>query len=73
MLDFFNKRGALNVGAVKRENVFSWPLELEGRDSEGESKGWETGFLPKWEKSYIWGYNWMIWHYFEEVIQHNLF
>lgn len=51
MLDFFNKRGALNVEAIKKQNVFSWPLELEGRDSEGESKGWETGFIPKWEKA----------------------
>lgn len=50
MLDFFNKRGALNVEAIKKENVFSRPLELEGRDSEGESKGWETGSIPKWEK-----------------------
>lgn len=50
MLDFFNKRGALNVEAVAKENVFSWPLELEGKDSEGESKGWEAGFLPKGEK-----------------------
>lgn len=51
MLDFFDKKGALNVEEVKKENVFSWPLELEGRDSEGESKGWETGFLPKLEKA----------------------
>lgn len=51
MLDFFNKRGALNVEAVKKENVFSWPLKIEGRDSEEESKGWETGFLPKWENA----------------------
>lgn len=51
MPDFFNKRGALNVETVVKEKLFSWPLELVDRDSEGESKGWETGFVPKQERA----------------------
>lgn len=51
MLDFFNKRGALNVETVMKEKLFSWPLELADRDSEGESKGREIGFLPKQERA----------------------